>query len=141
MAGANPAYEWGPIPFEVNQAVVGGQLVEPDAATGRIKPAAAGSAVCLGVACTDAIPAATNQNDNANDTNLSPIGPYVAVASQGYWVLTYAAACTLGTKVKVAANGTVTPWVSGTDAAALVVGICCEAAANTNDKRLTLLSL
>jgi len=141
MAGAIKRYDFGPVTFEVNAAVVGGTLVEPDGTTGKVKTATAGTAVCLGIAETDAIPTATDQNISATNILLSPIGPYVAVASEGFYDIEYAAACVAGAKVKVAANGTVTPWVSGTDASGLIVGICYIAATGATQKRLTKLTL
>ncbi len=146
MPGVLPVYDRGPVTFEVNATVAGGQLVEPDTG-GRIKAAASGSALVLGVACTDAIAAATSQVPTIPGVsvalNLSPISQYVAVASEGVWILTTTLAVTFGARVKVGATaGTVSPWISGTDAANLIVGICYEplgvGAAGTGQFKLTL---
>jgi hypothetical protein len=131
MSGVTPVYSCGPITYEVNVAVTGGQLVEPDSTTGKIKPAVAGTALCLGVATTDAIPTSTNQNPTGSIL-VSPIAPHVAVAYEGVWRLTATGAIGFGVLVKTAANGTVAPWVSGTDAAGLIVGRCIETAGIAN---------
>jgi hypothetical protein len=56
------------------------------------------------------------------------LGDYVPVYSMGYDMhVTYAANCTFGTLLKAAANGQVTPWVSGTDTnPATIVGRCTQ---------------
>jgi hypothetical protein len=131
MAGATPAFDRGPVTYEVNVAVTGGQLVEVDGVTGKVKPATAGTAVCLGVATTDAIPTATNQNPTGTIL-VHPKPPHVAVAYSGVWRLTAGAAIAFGVLVKTAANGTVVTWVSGTDAAGLIVGRCVDSAGIAN---------
>lgn len=124
MSGVHYTLQHGPDTFEVNAAVIGGMLVEPDGSTGKIKPAAAGSTKVLGVAANDANPTGT---DTA--TNFANHRPHVAVYYSPVDIkVTYAGAATFGAKLKAAANGQVTPWVSGTDAADLIVGVCTEPA-------------
>lgn len=60
MGGVVARTRMGPETFEVNVAVTGGQLVMPDAATGKIKPTdSTNVANWLGVALYDAQPAGT----------------------------------------------------------------------------------
>jgi hypothetical protein len=133
MPGVIPRYQKGPVTFTANAAITGGQLVDP-AAGGTVAPAAAGSNVCLGVAVTDAIPAATSQAPTVPGAsvavNLSPIGQYVGVASEGVWPVTYAASATFGQRLITAANGQVTPAAATPDARQ-VIGICYEPAGVT----------
>lgn len=118
--------------------VVGGNLVEyRTGATGSglpgAAPAAAGSAVCLGVAIEDAIPVA---NLAALQTGTNGFGyPFldVSVPDATFTVyndaivpVVYAAAATFRQSLKCAAAGQVTPWVSGTDAANLIIGWCAQ---------------
>lgn len=115
------ALQHGPDTFEVNVAVTGGMLVEPDAATGKVKPATAGSLKVLGVAAADANPAGT---DTA--TNFANARPHVAVYYAPVDVkVTYTGAATFGAKLIAAANGQVTPAGATPDAAS-IVGICTE---------------
>ncbi len=44
----------------------------------------------------------------------------------------FAANTTVGAKLKAAANGEGTPWVTGTDGAEKIVGECAEAAGVTS---------
>lgn len=131
MPGVLPKWGDGPVTRQVNVAVTGGQLVEPDSTTGKIKPATAATAVALGVAMNDAAPSATGEGTTTYgapvlDISLPP--DYVAVARGCFIKVTYAAVTVWGAKLKTAANGQVTPWVSGTDAAGLIVGVCEEPA-------------
>lgn len=123
MAGVLPRLQMGPTTYEVNVAVTGGQLVEPDAATGKIKPAGAASLKVLGVAANDAAPAGSG-----SALNYGTNRPDVAVYSGPHEVrVTYAAAATFGAKLIAAANGQVTPAGATPDAASLV-GVCTEPA-------------
>lgn len=124
MPGVLPYRRLGPATFEANVAITGGMVVEPDGTTGKIKPAAAGSAVALGVAADDAAPTSAQTSLNYG-TARPDVAVYHAPCETR---CTYAANTVFGAKVKTAANGQVTPWVSGTDASALVVGICTEPA-------------
>lgn len=146
MAGVFESYDRGPVTFEVNAQVTGGQMVVPDGTTGKVKPAAGGETTCLGVATLDAIPAGTNQDPTVvgvvSSLNAYPIPPYTAVANRGVFRVTYTAAATFGELLKLAANGQVTPFVTGTDNADLIVGRCFEsagvAAGATGDMLLSL---
>lgn len=122
MPGAYPYMQDGPATFGVNVTVTGGQLVQPDAATGLVKPAVAGSLLVLGVALADAAPAGSGSN-LAFGTNR----PTVAVQRGADCRVTYAAACAFGVKLIAAANGQVTPAGATPDSASLV-GQCMEPA-------------
>lgn len=131
MAGVIPRYERGPVTREVAETVIGGQLVEARAA-GKIGKAAANSKVVLGVATKDATPRATNQNTvdpitGLTMVNLTNITEHVAVGRGAFYPVTFAAAAAFGQKLKAAANGQVTPFVSGTDTEDMIVGRCEEA--------------
>lgn len=135
MAGVVAISEQGPDTFVVTEAVLGGQLVE--ARTGsKIGVAAAASVACLGIATKDAItPAAQATAQTVAPTygsspgfDVSVISENVAVGYHGVWPVKYAAAATFGALLKVAALGTVTPWVFGTDNPSLIVARCVEPA-------------
>jgi len=87
--------------------------------------------VCIGIALEDAIPAATSQAPTVPGApvavNLAPYPAQVAVASEGIYPVTYAAAATFGQRLITAANGQVTPAGAAPDART-VVGICMEPA-------------
>jgi hypothetical protein len=129
MATIIPRFDHGPVTFTAIAAVVGGQLV--DGVAGGVQPSAATSNVCVGVATTDALPVATSQAPTipgiTTAVNAAPLPPYVAVAAEGVWPLTYAAAATFGARLVTAANGQVTP-AGATPDARQVVGICLEPA-------------
>lgn len=109
--------------YGVNVAVAAGQLVEPDGTTQKVKPATAGSAKVLGYAVTAATP------EGSTPTLTFIQQPSVVAVERGHETnVTYAADTTFGASLKAAANGQVTPWVSGTDAANLIVGQCTEPA-------------
>lgn len=132
MSGQVPVYELQqPVTYSVNPSgyVLGGQLVEGNA-DGTVHTAAAGSTKVLGVALKDAV--GTQAADGTTtyggavsypSSDASFPTPYVSVA-HGILKVSYAAAAAFGAKLKAAANGAVTPWVSGTDAADLIVGVC-----------------
>lgn len=124
MSGVNPVLFEGPDTVTVNVAVTGGQLVMPDSTTGKVKPATAGAATVLGVALEDGAPTSSQ-----TPLNFSIARPEIAICYGSVDVrVTYAATTAWGAKLKAAASGQVTPWVSGTDAADLIVGICTEPA-------------
>lgn len=124
MAGALPTKWTGPDTCEVSVPVSGGQLVVPDGTTGKVKPSAGGETTVLGVALTDAQPRGSAPT-NPIHTNWP--SPYTSVAHSGVDIIvTYAAAAPYGARLKAAANGQVTPYVSGTDTADMIVGICTE---------------
>lgn len=123
MSGVNPVLWDGPDTVTVNVAVTGGQLVMPDTG-GKVKPATAGAATVLGVAMEDGAPVSSQ-----TPLNYSIARPEIAIAYGDVDVrVTYAASANWGVKLKAAANGQVTPWISGTDAADLIVGVCTEPA-------------
>ena len=145
MTGVNPRFKHGPITYEVNAPVKGGQVVEPDGTTGKIKPATAGSAKVLGVALTDAKPDGPTTSTDADGfpVTVVPTLTKETVVEDNAWIpgVTYAAAATFGAALKAAANGQVTPWVSGTDAADLIIGYCAApAGVATGAKGLTRIS-
>lgn len=130
MPGVRPRLSLqGPATYEVVEAVKGGQLVEARAG-GKVGVAALNSTTVLGVAEIDAKPfvsPVSTDADGFETINLSPIPANVSVGCNRYPV-TYAADCAFGKALKAGANGTVRPWVSGTDAADLIVGYCDEPA-------------
>ncbi|AWY07497.1 scaffolding protein [Streptomyces phage LazerLemon] len=136
MSGVSPRYSVdAPITYTVksDQAVTGGQLVEV-VTGGVVQPASAGSATVVGVATKNARGTynpygTTGEGDFLMDA--SGVGNQVAV-ERGYFKVTFAANTTVGAKLKAAANGQVTPWVSGTDGAEKIVGECAEAAGVTS---------
>lgn len=131
MPGVLPRFESGPPSFTVAEAITGGQLVEARAAS-VVGVAAAGSAKCIGVARTDAQPSSVSPTGTtvygAPSIDVSIPPDKVAVASEGYYQLTYVAAAAFGDRLKCAALGKVTPWITATDSAALIVGVCMEPA-------------
>ncbi|AWY07333.1 scaffolding protein [Streptomyces phage JackieB] len=135
MSGVTPRYTVdAPITYTVksDQAVTGGQLVEV-VTGGVVQPASAGSATVVGVATKNARGTynpygTTGEGDFLMDA--SGVGSQVAV-ERGYFKVTFAANTTVGAKLKAAANGQVTPWVTGTDGAEKIVGECAEAAGVT----------
>ena len=117
----------GPNTYPVSAAVKGGQIVAGNT-DGKARPGTAGDTKVLGVAEIDAKPAAdavSTDADGFETINVSPIATNV-VAGFGRYVVTYAADCAWGKALKAAAAGAVTPWVSGTDAADLIIGYCDE---------------
>lgn len=130
MAGITPRYTVdAPIAYTVKSgvAITGGQLVEATTG-GVIQVGTAGSTKILGVATkdgygTDGSTGTTSYGAYALDASFPT--NQVAVA-HGHFVVAYAAAAAFGAKLKAAASGGVTPWVSGTDAADLIVGVCSE---------------
>lgn len=115
----------GPETYPVSAAIKGGMVVGGHT-DGKARPAVAGDTKVLGVAEIDAKPAAsgiTTDSDGFETINVSPIATSV-VAGFGRYVVTYAANAAFGQALKAAANGTVTPWSSGADAADLIIGYC-----------------
>lgn len=116
--------------YSVVQAVAPGQLVEARTG-GLVGVAAAGSASVLGVAEHYAMPAdaaPTSEPDGNTIVDVAQPGPYnpALTVGVGIYQVTYAAAALFGALLKSAASGAVTPWVSGTDAAGLIVGRCVQ---------------
>ena len=127
MPGVTPRFSEGPVTFTAIAAITGGQLV--DGVAGGVQPSGAASNVCVGVALSDALPAGTSQTPTVPgapvSVNLAPYPSTVAVANEGIYPLTYAAAATFGQRLVTAANGQVTPAAATPDARQ-VVGICFE---------------
>lgn len=93
-----------PYTSTASATITGGQLLEATT-TGKVGPAAAGSVKVVGVAAFDAAANAL-----------------VTIHRGGVQELTAPAGVTVGQTLKAAAAGTVATWVSGTDAADLIVG-------------------
>jgi hypothetical protein len=127
-----PFFEHGPVTFPVSAAVLGGQLVMSDGANpASVIPAVAASLLVIGVACNPAVPTSESQVPTVPGwpgptINLSPLDQYTAVAAQGVYPVYFGASAAFGQRLKPAANGTVVPWVSGTDSVELIVGICYD---------------
>lgn len=142
MAGVIPKYKGGPVTYQVVETIKGGQLVEARAGS-KVGVAAAGSTTCLGVATKDATPAATLSGTDATfgwpTLNQNPVTDYVAVEGipSIFADVVYAANASFGALLKCAANGQVTPFVSGTDAPALIVARCVEPAGVTVGTKAT----
>ena len=134
MAGIRPVFEHGPITYRATTAangglIKGGQLVEPDGTTGRVKVAGAASAAVLGVATGDAS-ASDFTNADTTDSWGNPVvnaqhpPNEVAVAYQGVWKLEATGAIAFGALVVSAANGTVATVAANTFDK--VIGRCVE---------------
>lgn len=108
MAQTVARTRFGPETFEVNVAIVGGMLVEPDGATGKVKPAVVDSTKWLGVALYDAQPAGTTGSTSTwgfPSLDTSVPREHVAVAWHGTVKLKAAGALNFGDVVYCAANG------------------------------------
>lgn len=132
MSGVLPRFQSGPRTYKVNSAVKGGQVVQART-DGTIEPAAAASAKVLGVALGDAAPrpdqSSSTTSYGAPVVDMSVLPEHTGVAYAGEVMpVTYAANAAFGVKLKAAANGQVTPWTTGTDAADLIIGTCDEPA-------------
>jgi hypothetical protein len=131
MPGALPHLKHGPDSYQVSAQVLGGQLVVADGSSATtVSVAGAGAANVLGVAGADAAPV-VSQAGNVTGygqpvVDISVLPDYVPVYHGADMHVTYAATATFGALLKSAATGQVTPWVSGTDAAGLIVGRCTQ---------------
>lgn len=136
MAGVNKVRIGHDDVYEAVDPVQGGQLVVAKAGATNpgvqgITPAGAGALNVLGVAARAAEPLA-DQNLSGTDSDgypvayPNPVNELTAVYKRAVVPVTYAAvAVGFGNKLKAAANGTVTPFVDGTDTdASLIVGEC-----------------
>jgi hypothetical protein len=110
----NPGHAWT---SSASATITGGQLVEVSG-SGTVGPAGAGSTKVVGVAAFDAAS-----------------GARVTVWPGAIHEVTCAANVTAGNTLKAAATGQVTPWVSGTDAADLVIGTALTTATSGNKVR------
>lgn len=138
MAGLRPRFEKGPLTFLATTVANGGnikagQFVEFDGTTGKIKPATAASAKCLGLCIGDAS-ASDFANANTEDTWGNPVvnAHYppndVAVAYQGVWdVEVVGATVNPGDLIAVGAGG-LAATAGATPAAGVVVGRSVSAA-------------
>ena len=129
MSGVLVRQTAGPDTYEVNVAVTGGQLVEPDTG-GKVKPAAAASQKVLGVALQDAQPAGSAPT---NPINTGWPSSKVAVARDVDVRVTYSAAANFGDLLVSAANGQVapvaavtTPTAADVNSTRAIVGRCTE---------------
>jgi len=117
----------GPNTYTVSEAVKGGMIVAGHT-DGKARKGTAGDTKVLGVALIDAKPwvdPVSVDADGFDNINANPL-PTEVTAEFGRFPVTYAADCAFGKALKAAAAGTVTPWVSGTDAADLIIGYCDE---------------
>lgn len=129
MASILPRFTDGPRTYEAVEALAGGVLVEARAG-GVDNPgcgiAAAGSLKVLGVAQKDANPLGGQPVAMAAgvlDVTTAP--REVAVISDGFVPVKYAAAAAYGDRLIAAANGSVTP-AGATPDARTIVGWCAE---------------
>ncbi len=114
MPDYTPRYKPGAtLTLTASAAVVGGQIVAVSG-DNTVATAGAGSAAVIGQAAHDAALGARVTVHTAGRT------VHVAVA---------AATVTAGALLKTAASGQVTPWVTGTDAQQLIIGIALAGAA------------
>lgn len=130
---------FGPQTYEVNVTVDGGQLVEPDAATGKVKPCTADSLKCIGVALYHAEPSTTTGVDATYGyprVGMDVPRPEVAVAVTGVFKLTASGAINFGDLVVPAAAGAVKALANAgaayvqteANATRAIVGKCIEPA-------------
>ena len=131
VSGSLPHYKLGPDSYQVSALVAGGTLVIADSSGNTVSTAGAGALNVLGVAGNDASPIVSQAGTTTayGDTlvDISVLPDYVSVYHGADMHVTYAANAAFGQLLKAAANGTVTPWVSGTDTLpATIVGRCTQ---------------
>jgi hypothetical protein len=121
----------GPSTYVVRSAVAGGQLVQAHIASKKVEPAAADSALVLGVALYDAAPLGTTGGFNASGApggnplfDFSGLQEEVAVAFTGLVKLRATATVAWGDLLKPGAAGSVVPI--GASAYGLVVAQCVD---------------
>lgn len=124
-----------PVTYTVKAGVQINAGVLVEATTGGVvQIGTAGSTTILGVAHTIALGTDPSGSQTlsygASVLDESLASPYSAnlAVGPGHFNVTYAAAALFGARLKCAANGQVTPWISGTDAANLIIGVCTEPA-------------
>jgi hypothetical protein len=121
--------------YEATTTVDGGMVVIPSGTATHpelqgIAPATAGATNVLGVAARRAVPVGSQATTGTDSDGYPYAAPNVAnelttVYKACKVPVTYtAAAVAFGKKLKAAANGQVALWVSGTDAADLIIGEC-----------------
>lgn len=133
MSGKSVRTKGGIQSYEVAEAVTGGHLAEGRASS-KIGLAAAGSLKVLGGIVNDAVPVSSFNPEPVNGVlNANPLPNRAGLAKSGDEMdIEYAADATFGARLKAAAGGKVTPFVSGTDTnPCLVVAICTEPAGVT----------
>ena len=136
MAGITKIREGNDDIYEAVVAVEGGQVVVPDTGATNpgvqgIQPAGADAHNVLGVAGRRAEPVAS-QNLTGTDgdgypfVDVNPVNELTVVYRGCVVPVNYApgTAVAFGDKIKSAASGEVTLWVSGTDASDLCIGEC-----------------
>jgi len=137
----------------VDANLAAGTLVIPSATateSGLPGIAAAGATAlnCIGVAAKDCVTAANRAALESGTTAAPMSAPFVdasiptattTVYDEGWFKLQYATgtAVARGDRVKCAAGGLVTKWVSGTDSAAAIIGRCAEAVGTGGGTALT----
>lgn len=131
MTGVLPRFKHGPITFEVIEAVKGGQFIEARSTGDGKKVGVAGldSTTCLGVALIDARPTQANTGTTADGFPYLDISglPKETTVDDSQWInVKFGGAVAFGKAIKCGALGTAVAWVSGTDAADLIVGYCAE---------------
>lgn len=119
----------GPETYFVRSTVDGGQLVQAHPASKKVEPAAADSALVMGVALYPAAPAGTTGGSGStfggNPTfDNSSLQEEVAVAFTGVFKLKTSAIVNWGDFVKAGAAGTVVPI--GASALTLIVAQCVD---------------
>jgi hypothetical protein len=130
MVSVVPNKIHGPETYVVRSAVDGGQLVQAHIASKKVEPAAADSALCLGVALYPAAPAGTTAGLTANVYGGNPafdnaaLQDEVAVAFTGVFKLKAGATIAWGDNLKCGAAGVVVPI--GASAATLIVAQCVD---------------
>jgi hypothetical protein len=127
MSGSFPVLQFGPATYEVSAAVTGGQLLEVDGTTGKVKPSTGTTGhKPIGVALGDAVPAGSGDN-----LHFGTARKEVAVAyGPAEMLLTASGAIAFGDLVVPAASGAVATVGSGTFDQ--VVGRCTEPAGITS---------
>lgn len=83
MSAVLAKFHTGPITFEAEEAVTGGQVVEAGSTDRTIKPAAAGSAKVLGVALIDAEPKGEKYTGTPNYASVAMAPAHVPVEADG----------------------------------------------------------
>lgn len=115
----------GDISLPAGGVITIGQLVAGASNAGEDQAVVAGAGALnvLGVAQTDA----TNVAPSATD--VFPTPDRCSISSGGEYLVTYAAAATVGDKLKAAANGEVTPFLGTDTDPRLLVGYCTQTTA------------
>lgn len=131
MPGIVPNKIHGPETYIARSAIAGGQLVQAHIASKKVEPAAADSALCLGVALYHAAPLGTTGGLNMTGSPVggpvfdnSGIQEELAVAFTGVFKLKAGSTIAWGDNLKCGAAGVVVPI--GASAATLIVAQCVD---------------